>query len=82
MTAEKSKGFQSTPDKRRVIRAPRVGDLLGKSQHAVYLMVYRGQLPYMRRGRELFFYEDEIVALLEAGRQVSLEEAIEEAQTA
>jgi excisionase family DNA binding protein len=34
--------------------------LLGRTPHAVYQMVSRGQIPYRKAGRRIFFMESEL----------------------
>jgi excisionase family DNA binding protein len=70
-------GADNQHPEKHILRVPQVARLLRKTKRAIYLMVERGQLPYIRRGRELYFYKDEILAVLDAGRQVGVEDVIQ-----
>jgi len=50
-----------------------------KHRKAIYMDVYRGRIPHIKRGKSLLFDLTEIDAWLESLRRVSVEEAIENA---
>jgi len=45
--------------------------------NAIRIKAYRKQIPHIKSGNRLLFYEDEILAWLEGQRRVTTEEAIE-----
>lgn len=54
--------------KRRIMRTSDVCFLLGKTPVTIYRMVKRGELTAYKNGKELFFFEDEVLAMLEDGK--------------
>lgn len=54
--------------KKKIMRTPDVCFLLGKTPVSIYRMVKRGELVAYKNGKELFFFEDEVLAMLEDGK--------------
>ena len=52
----------------------RAMQILDKTEGAVRKGVERNQIPYRRIGRQIFFFEDELYALLDNAPGVTLEE--------
>ena len=62
-------GLQSdTEPKRRVLSTDEVCILLGRTRVSIYRMIKRGELAAYKKGKNLFFFEDEILSGLESGR--------------
>jgi len=58
-------------NKRRIMRTSDVCFLLGKTPVTIYRMVKRGELTAYKNGKELMFFEDEIMAMLESRKKNS-----------
>ena len=63
---------------RKVLSTDEVCEILNRKRNTIYKMVAKGELPCVRQGRLLSFYEDEIIAWLESGRQYTVDEMIAE----
>lgn len=62
-------GLQSdTEPKRRVLSTDEVCILLGRTRVSIYRMIKRGEIAAYKKGKNLFFFEDEILSGLESGR--------------
>ena len=62
-------GSQSgTEPKRRVLSTDDVCRLLGKTRVSIYRMIKRGEIAAYKKGKNLFFFDDEILSGLESGR--------------
>ena len=53
---------------RKVLSTDDVCKLLGKTRISIYRMIKRGDLVAYKKGKNLFFFEDEILSGLESGR--------------
>ena len=54
--------------RRRVLSTDEVCGLLGRTRVSIYRMIRRGELAAYKKGKNLFFFEDEILSGLESGR--------------
>ena len=52
-------------EEKRVLMTPEVCRLLGKTPVTIYRMVKRGELEACKKGRAWYFFEDEVMAMLE-----------------
>ena len=53
---------------RKVLSTDDVCKLLGMTRISIYRMIKRGDLVAYKKGKNLFFFEDEILSELESGR--------------
>ena len=59
------------------LTVPQAAALIGKTERATWLDVYRGRLPYHRHGKSVFFLRSELETFLARLDGVSVEEALE-----
>lgn len=57
---------------RKVIQTPAVCKILGMTPVTIYRMVKRGELEGCKKGRSWYFFEDEVMEMLEKSRYRSL----------
>lgn len=50
--------------------------ILGKAKPTVYAMVQKGLIPYYKNGKKLYFYEDELIELINSGNKKSIADLI------
>lgn len=60
-----------TANKRKILKTAQVCSLLGVTQITVYRMIKRGELTAYKRGKDLFFFEDEVMESLKDGKQIA-----------
>ena len=53
-------------------------DVIRKAKPTIYTLVRKGLLPAYKKGKKLYFYEDELLAWIENGRRKSAEQTYEE----
>lgn len=58
------------------LTVPQAAALLGKSERAVWLDIYRRRVPYKRQGKSVFFLRDELDQFLRGLGGVTVEEAL------
>ena len=46
-------------------------EITHKSKSTIYQLVRNGAMPGMKRGKKLYFYEDELVRWIESGRKAA-----------
>jgi len=56
---------------RKIIMTQEVCRMLGLTPVTVYRMVKRGQLSATKKGKSWYFFEDEVVKMIERGRTMS-----------
>ena len=54
--------------------------IIKKAKPTIYTLVGKGQLSTYKKGKKLYFYEDELLAWIENGRRKSAEQTYEEKQ--
>ena len=52
--------------------------IIRKAKPTIYTLVRKGLLPAYKKGKKLYFYEDELLAWIENGRRKSAEQTYEE----
>lgn len=52
--------------------------IIRKANPTIYTLVRKGLLPAYKKGKKLYFYEDELLAWIENGRRKSAEQTYEE----
>ena len=57
------------PEKRRPISIQKASKLIGKAIQTIYGLVSAKQIPYYKKGKQLYFYEDELLDWIESGKQ-------------
>ncbi len=59
------------PTKRHPIGLPEAKQILQKAESTIYRLVGNGTLPHYKRGRKLYFYEDELLDWVAQGKRKS-----------
>lgn len=69
----KMEAVQNDPagTKRRLLTTHQLSRLLNRSRATIYRMVARGQIPCIKHGKSLSFYEDEIMDWINGYRKLS-----------
>lgn len=67
-----------TPEKRVPIEIDEACRLIMKAKPTVYALVRKGLIPCYKRGKKLFFFEDELMDWITKGKKKSIEELKEE----
>jgi hypothetical protein len=62
-----------------VLTVPQAAALLGRTERATWLAIYRNRLPHRRHGRSVFLLRDELETFLKRLDGVSIEDALEHA---
>ena len=52
--------------------------IIRKAKPTIYTLVRKGQLPAYKKGKKLYFYEDELLTWIENGRRKTSEQTYEE----
>ena len=52
--------------------------IIRKAKPTIYTLVRKGLLPAYKKGKKLYFYEDELLAWIENGRRKTAEQTYEE----
>jgi excisionase family DNA binding protein len=60
--------FIAEPEKRRPISIQQASKIIGKAIQTIYGLVCTKKIPYYKQGKQLYFYEDELLAYIESGR--------------
>jgi excisionase family DNA binding protein len=72
---------QSSPVEKRVpIEIEDACRLIMKAKPTVYALVRKGLIPCYKRGKKLFFFEDELMAWIAKGKKKTVEELKEEVE--
>lgn len=58
----------TTESERKLLSTDDVCTMLGKTRVSIYRMIKRGELVAYKKGKNLFFFEDEILSDLESSR--------------
>lgn len=67
-----------TPEKRVPIEIDEACRLIMKAKPTVYALVRKGLIPCYKRGKKLFFFEDELMDWITKGKKKTIEELKEE----
>ena len=69
---------QTSSDKHRLIEIDDACHIIRKAKPTIYTLVRKGLLPAYKKGKKLYFYEDELLAWIENGRRKTAEQTYEE----
>jgi excisionase family DNA binding protein len=58
----------SAPIKRQPIGIYQASKIIGKAIQTIYGLVSAKKIPYYKQGKQLYFYEDELLAYIESGK--------------
>ena len=61
------------PEKRKPIGVRQASKVIGKAVQTIYGLTSTGQIPHYRQGKQLYFYEDELISYIEGGRNGGVE---------
>ena len=67
-----------TSDKHVLIEIEDACRIIRKAKPTIYTLVRKGQLPAYKKGKKLYFYEDELLTWIENGRRKTSEQTYEE----
>lgn len=65
-------------DKRTLVEIEDACRIIRKAKATVYRLVQKGILPAYKKGKKLYFYEDELLAWIENGRKETSAQSYEE----
>ena len=68
----------SSSEKRVLIEIEDACRIIHKAKATIYTLVRKGILPAYKKGKKLYFYEDELLAWVENGRKKTLEQNYDE----
>lgn len=72
----KNQLIQQPKEKRLPIGLDEACKIMGKEKPTVYAMVQKGLIPYYKNGKKLYFYEDELIELINSGNKKSIADLI------
>lgn len=58
-------------NKRKLIGIDEASEIIKKAKPTIYALVRNGKLPSYKKGKQLYFYEDELLSWVEDGRKIS-----------
>ncbi len=70
---------ESTDQAEQLFTIQQAGDFLSLAVPTIYSMVSRGELPFMKRSKRLYFSKTELTNYLKAGRKGTIAESVSEA---
>ena len=59
----------STIDKHRIVEIDEACKITRKAKPTIYTLARKGLIPAYKRGKKLYFYEDELLQWIESGRK-------------
>ena len=69
---------QKPDNQHQLIDIDKASILIQKSKPTIYRLARTGLIPAYKRGKKLYFYEDELLAWIENGRRKTAEQTYEE----
>ena len=60
---------QATTDKHRIVEIDEACIITHKAKPTIYTLARKGLIPAYKRGKKLYFYEDELLQWIESGRK-------------
>ena len=60
---------QATTDKHRIVEIDEECKITRKAKSTIYTLARKGLIPAYKRGKKLYFYEDELLQWIESGRK-------------
>ena len=67
-----------TPTERKPIEVDEACNILKKAKPTIYNLVRKGVLPAYKKGKKLYFYEDELLQWIETGRKETNQQTYDE----
>ena len=67
-----------TPKVRKPVEVDEACQILKKAKPTIYNLVRRGMLPAYKKGKKLYFYEDELLQWIETGRKSTSQQTYDE----
>ena len=67
-----------TPQERKPIEVDMACTILKKAKPTIYNLVRKGVLPAYKKGKKLYFYEDELLQWIETGRKETSQQTYDE----
>ena len=64
---------QTTTDKHRIVEIDEACKITRKAKPTIYTLARKGLIPAYKRGKKLYFYEDELVQWIESSRKTLLD---------
>ena len=64
---------QVTTDKHRIVEIDEACQITRKAKPTIYTLARKGLIPAYKRGKKLYFYEDELLQWIESGRKTLLD---------
>ena len=64
---------QTTTDKHRNVEIDEACKITRKAKPTIYTLARKGLIPAYKRGKKLYFYEDELLQWIESGRKTLLD---------
>ena len=64
---------QNTIDKHRIVEIDEACKITRKAKPTIYTLARKGLIPAYKRGKKLYFYEDELLQWIESGRKTLLD---------
>ena len=65
-------GAPEPPDQPMTVQ--QTADFFGNAKSTIYGMISRGELPYLKRGKKVYFQKTDLLNYLKAGRRKSYQE--------
>ncbi len=78
---EMIKNLNTNVDKPNILCVQGAADYLGLSTSTIYTKVSKMEIPFRKRGKKLYFLEEELENFIRGGKAVSIEEIEEQAAT-
>ena len=72
-------GKQTTKTSDDLLTVDQAAEFLNLAKPTVYSMVSRGELPYMKRSKRLYFSREDLVSYIKSGRKLTNEEIKDDA---
>ena len=64
---------QTATDKHRIVEIDEACKITRKAKPTIYTLARKGLIPAYKRGKKLYFYEDELVQWIESSRKTLLD---------
>ena len=64
---------QTTTDKHRIVEIDEACKITRKAKPTIYTLARKGLIPAYKRGKKLYFYEDELLQWIESSRKTLLD---------
>ena len=69
---------QTSSDKHRLVEIDEACKITRKAKPTIYTLARKGLIPAYKKGKKLYFYEDELLAWVENGRKKTSEQNYDE----